>query len=122
MGNRVVHQQKRVLQVTLQAPASADQPLSSWFIAVGVGVLVSEDWASAGSVTLLSVDKERVQSGGDQWEDIWKVEKAFQREFSGPVTAVAASDGNLIIGYGHNVRSRLCICMSLCCSNENVKT
>ena len=94
----------RASQVKLTQPAVAGQPpKAAWFVAVAAGVLVSEDWAGHGSVTLLAVAKERVEAGG-AWEDVWGVRRAHAREFSGPVTALAVSEGNLVAAYGHNVR------------------
>jgi CPSF A subunit region len=74
------------------------------FIAVGIGVLVTEDWSSQGSVQLFRVHRERTQGFDGAYALHWALAPAHRREFTGPVTALTTSGGNLVVAFGHNVR------------------
>jgi hypothetical protein len=88
-----------------QAQATADKAATSeWFLAAGIGCLVTEDWSSQGSVQLFRVSKERTQAFDGSFVDKWTIASAYRREFPGPVTALASSFGRLVIAFGHNVR------------------
>lgn len=77
------------------------------FVAVGIGVLVTEDWSSQGSVQLFRVKKEHTQGFDGQPVERWALVDTHRREFSGPVTALNTSGGNLVVAFSHNVRPPL---------------
>lgn len=91
----------------LQVRATADKPATiAWLLAVGVGLLVMEDWASRGSVQLFSVTAQTgLDAAGGNTGTTWDVQKVHHRNVTAPVTALACSEGNLVISYGHHVRS-----------------
>lgn len=90
-------------------------PTNITFVAVGIGLLVTEDWSSQGSVQLFKVAKERTQGFDGEFTDRWTLVDTYRREFTGPATALATSGGNLVVAYAHNVRVDLDDC-SACAS------
>ena len=101
------HRVLDAMQVKLSVPGTAlAAPTMETFVAVGIGVLVSEDWASQGSVQLFRVAKERTQGFDGEFSAHWQLVDTHRREFTGPLTALSTSGGNLVVAYGHNVRSR----------------
>lgn len=88
-----------------KAKASAEKATTEMFLAAGTGCLVTEDWSSQGSVQLFRVSKERTQGFDGTFVDKWIVESAYRREFAGPVTAIVASHGKLMVAFGHSVRT-----------------
>eukprot|EP00892_Ulva_mutabilis_P007723 jgi/Ulvmu1/5322/UM022_0116.1 len=90
--------------VKLSVPASGDAgPSTAVFVAAGVGSLVTEDWSSQGAVHLFSVAKEQTQTAEGAFVEQWQLQPVYRREVAGPVTALSASDGRLVVAYGHNV-------------------
>lgn len=93
------------MQVRLSVPATTTAaPTNETFIATGVGILVTEDWSSQGSLHLFKVAKERSQGFDGEFTDRWTLVDTYRREFTGPVTALSTSGGNLVVAYAHNVR------------------
>lgn len=99
------------MQVKLSVPATGEAgPSAAVFVVAGVGCLVTEDWSSQGAVHLFSVTREQVQAPGGEAVEQWQLREAYRRELAGPVTALSASDGRLVVGYGHNVRPSATLC------------
>lgn len=89
----------------LSVPASGDAgPSTAVFVVAGVGCLVTEDWSSQGAVHLFSAVRERSQTAEGAEVEQWQLKAVYRRELAGPVTALSASDGRLVVAYGHNVR------------------
>lgn len=104
IGRIAPHVAARV-QVKLSVPASGDAgPSTAVFVAAGVGCLVTEDWSSQGAVHLFSVAKQQTQTPEGASLEQWQLTPEYRRELAGPVTAISASDGRLVVAYGHNVR------------------
>lgn len=92
-------------QVQLNKPGSAEKSASvDNFVAVGIGILVSEDWLSLGCVQLFKAHEETTVNFKGETVKKWQIAAAYRREFSGPVTAISSSNGNLVVAYSHRVR------------------
>ena len=107
---------KRALQVQLNKPGSADRSASvDSFVAVGIGILVTEDWLSLGCVQLFKAHEETTVNFKGETVKKWQIAAAYRREFSGPVTAINSSNGNLVLAYSHRVRHRALSAAPLSC-------
>lgn len=96
-----------IVQVKLNVPAtSAAAPTTDTFVAVGIGVLVTEDWSSQGSLQLFRLVREKTLGFDGELVARWALVDTYRREFTGPVTALSTSSGNLVAAFGHNVRFR----------------
>lgn len=93
------------VQVMLSVPATDElAPTKETFVAVGLGLLVTEDWSSQGSVHLFKVVSEKTQTFDGQLTDRWSLVDTHRREFSGPVAALSMASNNLVVAHGHTVR------------------
>jgi hypothetical protein len=94
-----------VVQVKLNVPATSEAaPTSDTFVAVGIGVLVTEDWSSQGSLQLFRLEREKTLGFDGELVARWTFVDTYRREFTGPVTALSTSSGNLVVAFAHNVR------------------
>ena len=102
-------------------------------VAFGAASAFGEDYPASGRVLLAEVRRTTRGGGGERapprpgsyraplaGDPAWEAEVVYSREFRGPVTAVSAIDGALIVAYGSRVealawgtRNRFCLVSEL---------
>ena len=90
-------------------------------VAFGAASAFGEDYPASGRVLLVEVRRTATNAGGGinppppakpgsyraalAGDPAWEAEVVYSREFRGPVTAVSAIDGALIVAYGSRVEA-----------------